>query len=127
MKLLSILILLAASAVAVSGQTFKCLPADIGPDDIVKTVILPSKTEQEHIQKISVRETLRSMRAKCRKGKLVNRRGREIRFYRLQGCWGNRPANSGEIMEEQRKEIASLRKKYCVIELTCNPSGLPVY
>ncbi len=56
----------------------------------------------------------------------MDRKNRQIRFYRTQGCWGNPPANYLELMDAQNKAIADLKKKYTLIEMTCNPSGIPI-
>jgi hypothetical protein len=39
------------------------------------------------------------------------------------GCWGNPPENYQEILDEQARKLAQLKKKYTVIEMSCNPSG----
>ncbi len=62
--------------------------------------------------------------ARCKSGKLVDPKGKEIRFYRLQGCWGNPPADYLEILEQQKTELTQLKKKFTVIEITCSQSGL---
>jgi hypothetical protein len=73
---------------------------------------------------ITVKQRLVELKARCRRGKLVDRSGREIRFYRLAGCWGNPPPDYREILERQRRELERLKKRYTVIELTCNPDGI---
>ncbi len=95
------------------AQNYPCLSKDI------KETTLVSKDK-------TVRQMLKSLKAKCSKGKLVDAKKREIRFYNLQGCWGNPPADYLEIMENQRTEIAELKKKYTVIEMSCNPSGFNI-
>jgi hypothetical protein len=95
---------------AVFAQNYSCLPKNINETALV------SKDK-------TVRQTLKMMKAKCTKGKLVDAKKREIRFYNLQGCWGNPPQDYLEIMDNQRKEIAEMKKKYTVIEISCNPDG----
>ncbi len=73
---------------------------------------------------VTVEQKLVELKARCRRGKLVDRSGKEIRFYRLAGCWGNPPADYREILERQRRELEKLKKRYTVIELTCNPDGI---
>ena len=68
-------------------------------------------------------DKLKELSARCRKHKLVDARGREIRFYQLVGCWGNPPDDYQQQLERQAKELVKLRKRYRVIEMTCNPSG----
>ena len=79
----------------------------------------------EHVanKSVTVKQTLTKLKARCRKGKLVDSRGKEIYFYRLKGCWGNPPANYGAILEQQGLELQRLRKRYSVIEISCAPDG----
>jgi hypothetical protein len=70
-----------------------------------------------------VKLRLDKLDARCRAGKLVDGKNREIRFYQLQGCWGNPPPDYQEILIKQREELEELKRKYTVIEITCNPSG----
>ncbi len=109
--MLKILIVILFLSGAVFAQNYSCLPKEI------KETALVSKSK-------TVRQTLKMIKAKCSKGKLVDAKKREIRFYNLQGCWGNPPADYLEIMENQQTEIAELKKKYMVIEISCNPHGL---
>jgi hypothetical protein len=67
-----------------------------------------------------VSQLLTKLRARCKQGKLVDGTGREIYFYRLAGCWGNPPEDYQEVLEKQRNEIVRLKKKYTVIEISCN-------
>jgi hypothetical protein len=106
-----------------AGKDCDCLPRDIQPSDIVSAYEVRSGPHRGEINKITVAQKLKEIRAGCRKGKLIDSKGKEIRFYRLSGCWGNPPDNYQEILERQDKELASLRKRYRVIEMTCNPSG----
>src|SRR5215468_11257104 len=62
---------------------FTCLPKDVRAEE---TVSYGRKASQE----ITVEQKLREMKASCRNGKLVDARGREIRFFRP-SCWGNPP------------------------------------
>jgi len=105
-------------------RTFKqCLPPDVKPTDVVSTQLArPGKD----VKKITVGQKLTEMKAKCKRGKLVDRAGKEIRFYRLKGCWGNPPIDYQEILQKQKDELEKLRKKYTVIEMTCNPDGVRI-
>jgi hypothetical protein len=107
LKILFVILFLSG---AVFAQSYSCLPKDI------KESALVSKNK-------TVRQTLRAMKAKCTKGKLVDAKKREIRLYNLQGCWGNPPQDYLEIMENQQQELAEMKKKYTVIEISCNPDG----
>jgi hypothetical protein len=97
-----------------------CLPQGIKQTDVVSATL---RKPGSRSQQITVEQKLREMRARCVRGKLVDGRGREIRFYRLQGCWGNPPADYQEILQHQAEELARLKRLYTVIEMTCNPSG----
>jgi hypothetical protein len=74
-----------------------------------------------------VKEKLIAIKARCKKGKLVDASGREIRFYKLTGCWGNPPRDYQQILARQTEEIEKLRKRYTVIEMTCNPEGVQIH
>ena len=104
---------------------YDCLPADIKEDSVVGFTTVASSKGSQTTHPVTVRETLRKMKARCSCGKLVAGRGKPIRFYQLQGCWGNPPADYLEILDQQKKEIEKLKKTYTVIEMTCNPGGLP--
>jgi hypothetical protein len=103
----------------------KCLPPGITPETVVSTKDsgFDTVTMTRKVATIDVKETLEKLGGRCVSEKLVDKAGKEIKFYNLQGCWGNPPADYLEILETQTKEIADLKKKFTVIELTCNPSG----
>jgi hypothetical protein len=107
------------------AQTYKCLPSDVKEDDVASFRTVTSKTGEARREKVMVKQTLKKIRAGCLRGKLVDGKGREIRFYFLQGCWGNPPEDYLEILDRQKKEIERLKKRYTVIEMTCNPGGTP--
>lgn len=106
------------------AQTYPCLASPIKEDDVTGFRTATSKTGESRTEKITVKQVLKKMRARCLRGKLVDGNGRQIRFYFLKGCWGNPPADYIEILDLQTKEIKELKKQYTVIEMTCNPSGL---
>jgi hypothetical protein len=113
-----------ALGIAVFAADYRCLPSDIREDSVVRYVAAKSPKGETQTA-VTVKQTLKTYRARCVRGKLVDRRGREIRFYSLQGCWGNPPADYRQILETQRKDLADLKKKYTVIEMTCS-RGLPL-
>ena len=97
-----------------------CLPKDIQRTDVVSVQMNgPGRVGK----KVTVEQKLKAIKARCRKGKLVDAVGKPIYFYQLQGCWGNPPAEYQEILRAQQKELEKLRKTYHVIEMTCNPGG----
>lgn len=102
----------------------RCLPSGIKVADVVSAQLAkPGRTAN----KITVDQKLAEMKARCKRGRLVDASGKEIRFYRLTGCWGNPPADYQEILARQAEEIEKLKKQYTVIEMTCNPDPSQVY
>lgn len=100
----------------------KCLPADIKLDDIVSAGGYPGE-----IKKVTVKQKLNELKATCsNENKLVDATGKQITFYHLTGCWGNAPIGYQEILQKQQEEINKLKEQYTVIEMTCNPSGIPI-
>jgi hypothetical protein len=69
---------------------------------------------------VTVEKKLLEMKARCRNGKLVAANKREIRFFRL-ACWGNPPPDYLEIKKREGEELQRLKKRYTVIEITCDP------
>jgi hypothetical protein len=107
------------ASIAVAKTTDSCLPSGIHPTDAVSSQGKPGRK----ITTVTVAQTLKALNARCRRGKLVAAGGREIRFYQLVGCWGNPPDDYQEQLARQQKELARLRRRYHVIEMTCDPSG----
>jgi hypothetical protein len=97
----------------------QCLPPSIKLSDVV-TAGFKGK------DKVTVEQKLAGLQAKCNNGKLVDSSNKEIYFYHLTGCWGNPPENYQDILQKQQEEINVLKEKYTVIEMTCNPSGVPI-
>jgi hypothetical protein len=122
--LTSVLVILISGA-TVLAQDFLCLPSDIKEDSVVKVETNISTDGKKMTKVITVKQILTELKAKCLRGKLLDSKRKTIRFYNLQGCWGNPPANYLEILNQQKKELAILRKKYTVVEMTCNPRGIP--
>ena len=105
---------------ACTTNTDACMPNGIQATDVVSS--LAAKPGGKVVT-VTVAQKLKALRARCRRGKLVDARGTEIRFYQLIGCWGNPPDDYQEQLERQAKELAKLRKRYHVIEMTCDSSG----
>lgn len=105
------------------NRSWTCLPDGINRTDVVSTREVHSASGQRDFRKTSVAQKLKDLRARCRRGKLVDRSGTEIRFYKLAGCWGHPSDDDREVLDRQKRELAKLRKSYRVIEMTCNPSG----
>src|SRR5262245_42143852 len=99
---------LASSKPPASKQSLaKCLPAGITASDVVSARFVRSRNT---IEKTTVEQKLIEIKAKCKSGKIVDSKGKEIRFFRLQGCWGNPPVDYQEILEEQNKQLEKLKK-----------------
>ena len=98
---------------ASSVKQYFCLPKDVRADETV-SYGFKGRTA------VTVENKLNEMKARCRKGRLVDSRGREIRFFH-RSCWGNPPENYQEIRRRETGELAKLKKRYPVIEFGCNP------
>jgi hypothetical protein len=123
MLLLIFVAVLLSTLPSTGSNTDACLPADIHPTDVVSVQAVASGPNRAEVKTITVAVRLKQLRARCRKRKLVEASGREIRFHRLLGCWGNPPDDYQEQLARQSKELANLRKRYRVIEVQCIPSG----
>jgi hypothetical protein len=114
----------APAAAARTIPVQRCLPAGYQLTDIVSATMV-NNTNPIQVQKVTVAQELTKIRARCRRGKLVDGRNRSIVFYQLQGCWGAFPPNGQQILADQGKALAQLKKRHRVIEMTCNPGGIP--
>ncbi len=112
------LLVMLSPALACAGTIDSCLPAGVHSTDVVGV-----RVERGKGMTVTVAEKLKDLKARCRKHKVVDGRGKEIRFYQLVGCWGNPPDDYQQQLERQATELAKLRKRYRVIEMTCDPSG----
>ena len=110
---------------AVKSSCCACLPKGIQPADVVSYGGAKPGAEKGK-PAITVKEKLASLKARCKNGRLVDGAGKQIYFFHLEGCWGNPPENYQEILEKQNRELIRLKKRYTVIEMTCNPSGEPI-
>ena len=90
-----------------------CLPPEIKADDVISYGMNGRSN-------ITVEKKVTQLRARCRNGKLVDVKGRGIRFFRP-SCWGNPPADYAEIQQRENEELQKLRKRYTVILFECNP------
>ena len=122
-RLLCLVVLMAAASVATEGRSRwqGCLPADVAADEVIGV----EQSGQNQIRKeVTVKSKLGQIGARCRGKRLVDARGKQIHFYRLTGCWGNPPENYQEILDNQQRELTRLRRRYRVVEISCNPSGV---
>lgn len=97
-----------------------CLPNEVKAGEVLSRPIEP---HGRPIRPVTVQDKLNGLGARCRRGRLVDSRGKEIRFYTLAGCWGNPPADYLEIMEKERQELARLKRRYRIVEIQCNREG----
>ena len=124
------LILLCLTGFAVSGQGqsvrsvagtpatgFPCIQKMVSLDDV-------ATYRDNGSRNLTVRDKLIEIKARCRGHRLIDRKGRPIYFYPLQGCWGNPPEDAQAILAEQAKELVRLRRKYRVIEMACDRRSL---
>jgi hypothetical protein len=108
-----LLIVISVSCVTAYAQRYPCLPHDIMGDTVVG---IDPKTDKP----TTADAALKKIRARCSRGSLVDRKGRKIKFFQLQGCWGNPPADYLDVLEQQRIALEKLKKKYTVIEIPCS-------
>ena len=95
------------------SKRFNCLPKGIRADEVVSY-------GPKGVESVTVEKKLLEMKARCRRGKLVDARRREIRFFRT-SCWGNPPPDYLEIRQREDEELVRLKKRYTVIVFGCNP------
>jgi hypothetical protein len=112
MKNLFAILLLGSFFSANASDSISCLPKDVTQDTSV--------SGGESAQKVvTVREALGRIGGQCQGGKLVDKTGREVCFFRLVGCWGNPPQNYQELLAAQDREIERLKGRYTVLEILC--------
>ncbi|PYS87601.1 MAG: hypothetical protein DMF70_00130 [Acidobacteria bacterium] len=95
------------------AKSLSCLPKDVRADEAVSY-----GTKGKSI--LTVEKKLAEMKARCQRGKLLDAKGREIRFFRV-SCWGNPPDDYQEIQKRENEELGKLKKRYTVIVFGCNP------
>lgn len=103
-------------------QGYPCLPPGLKPSDVVSAE--RTREDPPRSVTITVEQRLKQLRARCLRRGLVDGKGREIQFYRVH-CFGAPTAYALETMRRDRAHLEALRKRYSVIELTCNASGAP--
>jgi hypothetical protein len=95
------------------SRNFSCLPKDISNDE---TLFYGLKGRPS----VTVKQKLLELKARCRKARLIDAKGREIRFFR-QSCWGNPPPDYLEIEAKENRELKQLQKRFTVLVFTCHP------
>ena len=122
-RLFCLVVVIAGASVATQGRSRwqECLPPDVAADEVIG---VEQSGQNEIKKKVTVKSRLGQLGARCRGKRLVDARGKQIHFYRLTGCWGNPPENYQEILDNQQRELTRLRRRYRVVEISCNPSGV---
>ncbi len=115
------------SGVTCFAQKYDCLPSDVTVDTVVSFQASPTSKGGQNAVPVTVKQTLKKLKARCSHGKLTAGTGKRVYFYHLQGCWGNPPADYLAILDEQKKEIEKLKRTYALIELTCEQDARPRY
>src|ERR1044072_1778277 len=95
-----------------------CVPDEV---DLSTAIVNEVQTTNSKavVKEITVRQRLTQLKARCKKGKLVDGKGQPIYLYPVVGCWGNPPQDYLEILKNQEEEIQRLKKKYTVIQISC--------
>jgi hypothetical protein len=96
-----------------SGRLQGCLPPDISSDQIA-VYGRPGK------KNVTVLGVLTKLKARCSKGRLLDSRKREIRFFK-KTCWGHPPPNYLELKAEESRQLALLKSSYTVVVIECDP------
>jgi hypothetical protein len=114
------LILLLLSTTQADGKKTRsarinCLPEGFALTDVVSYQRSASGKEDH----ITIEQKLAELKARCKRGRLLDGKGREIRFFRP-ACFGNPPADYEEIRQRESEELARLQKDYNVIILECD-------
>ena len=110
---LGIALLIFMSSGVALGQGYACLP------DGFTNRSLASANASVGSATVAAVTALSGMKAHCRRGKLVDARGRDIRLYQIQGCWGNPPVDYQEILADQDTKIRRLSRRYTVLQIAC--------
>lgn len=125
LRMFYLVILIGGASIAAEARPSwqGCLPSDISADEVI--AVEPA-SQKKAAREVTVEGKLNQLGARCRNKRLVDAKGKPIHFYRLTGCWGNPPENYEEILTNQQAELARLRRRYRVIEIPCNPTGLMI-
>jgi hypothetical protein len=118
--IIPLLLLLSVDPSTFDQQRHGCLPGNVKAYDIVSA----ERTRDDRFVTVTVEEKVKQMRGRCSKGRLVDRKGRRIRFYRLH-CFGAPTAYALATMKQEREDLDALRKRFTVVEMTCRPDGRP--
>ena len=105
-------LLLSCQAANNKTSQFDCLPDNVKWDEYVTRV---------GDRRITVRDNLVELKARCDRGELVDGNKKSIRFFRPY-CGGAAPPEF--LLQRKRDELAELRREYTVIVMECD-LGVP--
>ncbi len=102
---------------------FDRLPENIKPDTEVRKDVKNDKGQIVSYEITTVENRLNELKARYRNGKLVDGKGKEIRFFEPL-CRGVSRGIEGDTEDQKgkEKELAELKKKFTVIVLHCDPT-----
>jgi hypothetical protein len=101
------------------------LPDDVKPETKVRIDVKNDKGQVTSTSVTTVEKTLNGLKARFENGKLVDRNGREIRFF-APLCRGvsQGPEEDEAARKAREKELSELEKKFTVIVLYCDPASV---
>lgn len=114
-----------ASATPKARVKYDKLPDDVSPATEVRKEVLNSKGEVVWVGTTTVEKALNAVRARYRKGVLVDSKNREIRFFRslCRGVSAGQEEDDRELAAKE-KELNELRKKFLVLIVNCDPRSV---
>ena len=129
MRLLLIIAALLALQIVVNGQKkqmkYDRLPPKITAETEVRKDVLNDKKEVVSFEVTTVEKRLNELRARYKRGVLVDGKGRQIRFFEPLCRGVSAGFEQDEIDRKAKdKELADLKKKYTVVILYCNPAKM---
>jgi hypothetical protein len=115
---------LCCSVSAGNGEGFTgCIPSGIDLESVV--AISQKPTINMEARRPTIKQRLIQLKAHCKRGKLVDGKGKQIYFYSVIGCWGNPPADYLDLLKQQNQRVHRLEKRYTVIRISCAQSVDP--
>ena len=126
LKIFSLGLMLLSLGVPVNSNSDSftaCLPGEVKPEMVVMLEANQEPTSAAKPKPVTVKQRLLQLKAYCKDGKLLDGRGKEIRFVQLIGCWGNPPEDYQEQLNQQQAEIKRLKQKYTVVQISCAQDG----
>jgi hypothetical protein len=98
------------------SSRFDCLPEEFKLTDIASY----RQDRKGRAGHITIEGRLIELKARCKGGRLIHGKGKEIRFFKF-ACYGNPPVDYDEIVQKEREELEKLQKDYTVIIIECDP------